>query len=58
MTIALITPADAARDYRRQLGHIYVLASRHGWHRIRWQGRVYYDLNEVDAVLGRDPDAR
>jgi hypothetical protein len=51
---ALITPADAARDYQRRLSYIYKLATIHGWKRLRYGGRVYYDLTDVDAVLGRD----
>jgi ABC-type Mn2+/Zn2+ transport system permease subunit len=54
VTVLLITPAEAARDYQRRLSYIYKLATVHGWRRLTYAGRVYYHLADVDAVLGRD----
>jgi hypothetical protein len=52
--LRLTTAADVARNYRLALGTVYVLAHRHHWRRLRHDGRVYYDLADVDKVLGRD----
>lgn len=52
--VRLITPQEIAKSYGVTLGSVYVTAHRKGWRRIKWQGRVYYDLAEVDAVLGSD----
>lgn len=56
MTIAvrLLTPQEIAKTYGQNLNSVYVLAHRKKWRRIKWQGRVYYDLAEVDAALGSD----
>jgi len=48
-----ITPADAARLYGTTVGYVYKLASLHRWRRIRDGRRIYYDLSEVDAILGK-----
>jgi hypothetical protein len=49
----VITAEDVARNYRRTVDHIYVIARRRQWRRIRWQGRVHYYLDDVDRTLGR-----
>lgn len=46
-----VAAADVARIYKRSVAAVYTLAHRHGWRRITWQGRVYYDQHEVDATL-------
>lgn len=53
-TVRLATAADVARNYRVPIARIYLLAHRKGWRRLKWEGRVYYDLADVDKVLGRD----
>jgi hypothetical protein len=52
--VRLLTPQEIAKNYGRNLSAVYVLAHRKKWRRIKWQGRVYYDLAEVDAELGSD----
>lgn len=53
-TVRLLSPQEIAKSYGVPLGSVYVTAHRKGWRRIKWQGRVYYDLAEVDAVFGVD----
>jgi hypothetical protein len=53
MTARLITPADAARHYQRPIASVYRLANHHQWRRLTLNGRTYYDLQAVDAVLSR-----
>jgi hypothetical protein len=52
--VRLLTPREIAKTYGQSLSAVYVLAHRKKWRRIKWQGRVYYDLAEVDATLGSD----
>lgn len=53
-TVRLVNVVEVARNYGKSVGNVHLLAHRHKWRRIKWQGRVYYDLAEVDAVLGKD----
>lgn len=52
--VSLISVAEIARNYGKSPGHVHLLAHRLGWRRIKWQGRVYYDLADVDKALGKD----
>ena len=52
--VRLATAHEIAHNYRRRLSYVYRLASLHGWRRIRHEGRVYYDLADVDRDLGCD----
>jgi hypothetical protein len=52
--IRLATPQEAAQDYDTTIGYVYKLARRDQWRRIRHEGRVYYDLNDIDRTLGKD----
>lgn len=54
MTTNLVTVTEIAHNYRVPVARIYVIAHRKKWQRVKWQGRVYYHLDEVDAVLGKD----
>jgi hypothetical protein len=49
----LLTVAEVARMYQVKATYVYWLASTRKWRRIKWEGRVYYDLDEVDAALGK-----
>jgi hypothetical protein len=51
---ALVTPQQAAANYRTTVAYIYKLANRDRWRRIRHAGRVYYDLHEIDRTLGNN----
>jgi hypothetical protein len=53
MTAALMTPAEIAKAYRYELSYVYRLASMHDWRRLRYQGRVYYDVLDVATALQR-----
>jgi hypothetical protein len=48
-----LTVADVVRIYHVKSGHVYVLAHRHHWRRIRVAGVVAYDSDSVDRALGR-----
>jgi hypothetical protein len=48
-----ITATDAARLYNSTPNRIHRLAHHHNWNRTRLNGRTYYDLTQVDAVLQR-----
>ena len=52
--IRLVTVPEIAHNYGVKPGYIHVLAHRKKWRRIKHGGRVYYDLADVDKVLGRD----
>lgn len=52
--VRLATVGEVAKLYRCRPGYVYRLAYLHRWRRIRHDGRVYYDLDDVDAALGRD----
>lgn len=52
--VRLLTVAEIAANYGVRPSHVHVLAHRKKWRRVKWQGRVYYDLADVDAVLGQD----
>lgn len=52
--VRLLTPQEIAKNYGVPLAGVYVIAHRKKWRRVKWQGRVYYDLAEVDQVLGAD----
>lgn len=54
----LVTADQIAWQYRVDHARIYLLAHRKKWARIKWQGRVYYRLADVDKALGADPDLR
>jgi hypothetical protein len=49
-----ITVAEIVKVYGVTKGNLYVIAHRRKWHRIRHDGRVYYDRTEVDQALGHD----
>lgn len=49
-----ITAREASRIYRCTLGHIYNMALRDKWRRVRHGGRIYYHPEDVDKTLGRD----
>lgn len=52
--LRLLSASEVAANYGIKPGHVWVLAHRHNWRRIKHDGRVYYDLADVDKVLGRD----
>lgn len=49
-----LTAKEVAKVYGCTLGHVYNMALRDKWHRIRMHGRVYYNPDDVDKTLGRD----
>jgi hypothetical protein len=53
VTGQLLTPAEVAKAYRYELSYVYRLASMHGWKRLRYEGRVYYDVLDVATALQR-----
>lgn len=56
MTVAvhLLSVAEIAATYHVRVGYVHLLAHRNKWRRVKWQGRVYYDLDDVDKALGRE----
>lgn len=52
--VRLLTVAEIARVYSKTPGHVHLLAHRKKWRRIKYGGRVYYNLDDVDKTLGRD----
>lgn len=54
ITVPLMSVTEIAKSYGKKPGHIHLLAHRFGWRRIKWQGHVYYDLDDVDKALGKD----
>lgn len=52
--VQLLDVREIAATYHVRPGYVHVLAHRHKWRRIKHGGRVYYDLADVDAVLGHD----
>lgn len=52
--VRLLSVPEIARIYGRRPSHIHVLAHRHKWRRLKHDGRVYYDMADVDKVLGQD----
>jgi hypothetical protein len=52
--VRLLAASEVAKAYGIKPGHVWVLAHRHGWRRIKHGGFVYYDLADVDKVLGKD----
>lgn len=56
MTVAvrLLSAEEVAAVYGRSVAAIHVLAHRKKWRRIKYGGRVYYDLADVDKALGRE----
>jgi len=53
-TVRLLSAAEVAKAYGLRAGYVHVLAHRHKWRRIKHGGFVYYDLDDVDKVLGKD----
>jgi hypothetical protein len=53
-----ITATDAASTYGTTPAAVHRLACHHKWNRTRINGRVYYDLAQVDAVLRRPHSTR
>lgn len=49
-----ITATEASRLYQCTRGHIYNMALRDKWRRVRLHGRIYYHPTDVDNTLGRD----
>jgi hypothetical protein len=54
LAVRILSAAEVAANYGVKQSHVWVLAHRHGWRRIKHGGRVYYDLADVDKVLGKD----
>lgn len=54
LAIRILSAAEIVEVYGVKLGHVWVLAHRHGWRRIKHGGRVYYDVADVDRVLGKN----
>ncbi len=52
--VGLLSVAEIVRAYGVDRARLYLLAHRKGWKRVKWQGRVYYHLADVDRELGRD----
>lgn len=44
---------DVARLYKTTTAYVYKLASAHKWRRIRHNGSVYYNSEDVDKSLGK-----
>jgi hypothetical protein len=53
ISVRLLTVAEIARLYQVRPSYVYWLASMHKWRRLKHEGRVYYDLDDVDRALGR-----
>lgn len=53
-TIRLLTVPEIAKSYGQEPHRIYLLAHRKNWRRVKWQGRVYYHVEDVDKDLGTD----
>ena len=49
----MVTVAEVVRLYRVKASYVYWLASTQRWRRLRHEGRVYYDLADVDRALGK-----
>jgi hypothetical protein len=54
LAVRILSVSEIAKSYGKRPSHVHVLAHRHGWRRIKHGGRVYYDLADVDKVLGKD----
>jgi hypothetical protein len=54
----IVSVEEILTTYPVTRGKLYVLAHRRKWHRIKWDGRVYYRLAEVDLELGEDATLR
>jgi hypothetical protein len=52
--VRLLSVSEVAACYGISKGHVHLLAHRKQWQRVKWQGRVYYHLDQVDAALGKD----
>ena len=52
--VRLLNVAEIAANYGVSAGYVHLLAHRKKWRRIKYGGRVYYDLADVDKALGRD----
>lgn len=50
----LVTPQEAAQLFGATLSYVYRLASLYQWRRIKLGNRVYYDLADIDLILGKD----
>lgn len=54
LAVRLLNVAEIAAVYGISKGNVHVLAHRKKWRRIKHDGRVYYDLADVDKALGHD----
>lgn len=52
-TVSLLSVTEIAANYGRSVAAVHVMAHRKHWRRVKWQGRVYYDLTDVDAAFGK-----
>jgi len=52
-TVRLLSAREVVGAYHVDLARVYLLAHRKKWRRIKYGGRVYYDLADVDRTLGR-----
>lgn len=52
--VQLLNVAEIAQVYGKKRSYVYRLACLHGWQRVRLGREVYYDLRDVDQVLGHD----
>jgi hypothetical protein len=52
--VHLLSASEVAANYGISVGYVHLLAHRKKWQRVKWQGRVYYHLDQVDAALGKD----
>lgn len=53
-TVGLVSVTEIAASYGRTVAAVHVMAHRKHWRRVKWQGRVYYHLADVDAAFGKD----
>ena len=51
--VQLLSASEVAGAYHVSVGYVHLLAHRKKWRRIKYGGRVYYDLADVDRTLGR-----
>jgi hypothetical protein len=54
ITVRLLNVAEIAANYGVRTAYVYRLAYLHRWRRIKHGRVIYYDLADVDAVLGQD----
>lgn len=49
-----LTAREAAKIHHCTVAHVYNMATRDKWRKIRLHGRIYYHPKDVDKTLGHD----